>query len=49
MSLIVDDEDHELKVEKELKAIRENLQVIVMILQEAYEVDFTTNDIEEEL
>ena len=47
MSIIIDDVDHELVVRTELKEIREQLQVMNMILREAFSIDLTTEDIED--
>lgn len=48
MSIEIDDIDHELTVRCELKEIREQLQVMNMLLREAFNLEITTDDIEDE-
>lgn len=49
MSLILDDAQQDKKNEVSLSDINRQLQVIIMILNEAYNTEFTIEDIEEEL
>lgn len=48
MSIQIDDIDHEVVVRAELKEIKEQLQVMNMILREAFNIDIVKNDIEDE-
>lgn len=48
MSLIIDDPDHEISIESELIEIKKQLQVMNMILREAFQIDLQTIDIEDE-
>lgn len=48
MSLIIDDPDHEVEVNAELTEIRKQLQVITMILREAFDIDLNITDIEDD-